>query len=44
MNSWISVAEVIKNCVESTLFPDIIYEVAYAPNQFSLDKKVTVTG
>lgn len=40
MNGWIGVAEVIKNRVESPLFPDTIYEVVYAPNQFSNNERI----
>ena len=40
LNGWVGVAEVIRNRIESPLFPDTAYDVIYAPGQFAYNNEI----
>lgn len=41
INGWVAVAEVVKNRMESNLFPNTIQEVIYQSGQFSYAEKIS---
>ena len=41
INGWVAVAEVVKNRLDSHLFPDTMQEVIYQSGQFSYVEKIS---